>query len=307
MNILLDTLKLVLLTVYFCIVNSIKSILPNGVLPRKSVRDKKVLITGSGSGIGRMMSIEFAKLGSELILWDVNTKGNEDTKKMVEQHGAKAHAYTVNLSDHKNINEVAQKVLNDVGQVDILINNAGIVTGKKLFDCPDDLMIKTVAVNTNALFFTAKNFLPKMLDADSGHIVTIASMAGKIGCAGLVDYCASKFGACGYHDSLTMEIAHQKKFGVKTTLVCPFFINTGMFDGVKTKSPLLFPILEPDYVIECIMEAILTDRPLLIMPRSCYIITALVGILPFELYSALADYFGSNSSMDEFKGRQKVE
>ena len=125
----------------------------------------------------------------------------------------------MNLSKKDEIYAAAEKVKSEVGNVDILINNAGIVTGKKLFDCPDELMERTMAVNCNALLFvsfffhekqtnlqTGKTFIPSMLEKNHGHIVTIASMAGKTGCAGLVDYCASKHAAVGFHESLTAEI-----------------------------------------------------------------------------------------------------
>ncbi|CAO4379409.1 unnamed protein product [Caenorhabditis nigoni] len=303
----IDGAKMVFGTLFFIVLNFFKNLLPNGMLPRKSVEGKKVLITGSGSGIGRLMAIEFAKIGAEVVIWDVNKDGAEETKKLVEKVGGTANVFVVDLSQYKDIHRVAKLTKDAVGDVDILINNAGIVTGKKLFDCPDELMEKTMAVNTNALFYTAKNFLPSMLAKDSGHLVTIASMAGKTGCVGLVDYCASKHGAIGCHDSIAMEILAQKKYGVNTTLVCPFFIDTGMFHGVTTKCPALFPILEANYAVECIMEAILTNRPLLCMPKASYTILALIGLLPIEAQVLMADFFGTNESMNDFKGRQKQE
>ncbi|PAV73047.1 hypothetical protein WR25_13464 isoform B [Diploscapter pachys] len=267
----IDFVILIVYTLAVSLIEIVKAFIPNGILPRKNVAGKTVLITGSGSGLGRMMAIEFGKLGARIVLWDVNEKGNTETRKKLMDMGVKAHAYTVDLSKKDQINETAQKVKCEVGNVDILINNAGIVTGKKLFECPDDLMEKTMQVNTNALFYTTKNFLPGMLESNSGHLVTIASMAGQIGVAGLVDYCASKFGAVGYHESVTAEIIRLGKSGVNTTLICPYYIDTGMFDGVESKSPLFLPILEPEYVIECIMEGVLTNRRLVAMPRFCYL------------------------------------
>jgi len=81
-----------------------------------------------------------------------------------------------------------------------------------------------------------KSFLPAMLQRNSGHIVTIASAAGFVGTNGLVDYCASKFAAVGFDESLRMELAALGKTGVHTTVVCPYYINTGMFEGIKTRS-----------------------------------------------------------------------
>ena len=74
-----------------------------------------------------------------------------------------------------------------------------------------------------------------MLERNHGHIVSIASSAGLVGVNGLCDYCASKFGAVGFDESLRMELVNLKKDGIHTTVVCPFFINTGMFDGVQTR------------------------------------------------------------------------
>ena len=82
---------------------------------------------------------------------------------------------------------------------------------------------------------STKAFLPSMLENNHGQVVTIASSAGLFGVCGLGDYCASKFEAVGFDESLMMELGVTKKTGVHTTVVCPFFINTRMFDGVKTR------------------------------------------------------------------------
>ena len=82
---------------------------------------------------------------------------------------------------------------------------------------------------------TTKAFLPSMLENNHGHVATIASSAGLFGVCGLCDYSASKFGAVGFDESLMMELGVMKKTGVHTTVVCPFFINTGMLDGVRTR------------------------------------------------------------------------
>uniref|UniRef100_A0A9J2Q8P9 Uncharacterized protein n=1 Tax=Ascaris lumbricoides TaxID=6252 RepID=A0A9J2Q8P9_ASCLU len=169
----------------------------------------------------------------------------------------------------------ANRVKKEIGDVNILINNAGIVNGRKLLESTDEAIEMTIAVNTNALFFTTKAFLKAMVDTNHGHIVTIASMAGKCGTVGLVDYCASKHAAVGFSESLAVELYALRKDGVYITTVCPFFIDTGMFDGVQTKSPNLLPILQPKYAVEQIMEAILTNRETLIMPKFCYFVVFL--------------------------------
>ncbi|CAI4230005.1 unnamed protein product [Auanema sp. JU1783] len=209
------------------------------------------------------------------------------------------------MAKSKEIYATAEKVKKEVGNVDILINNAGVVTGKKLFDCPDDLMELTMAVNTNALFFTGKAFIPSMINNNKGHIVTIASIAGKVGVSGLVDYCSSKHGAIGFHESMTNEIIHLKKDGVKTTVVCPYYIDTGMFDGAQTKSPTLLPVLEPQYVVDNIMEGVLTNREFVAVPKFCYVVNAGMSIFPSSVCHLLAEYFGTNDTMEHFTGRKQ--
>lgn len=135
------------------VIGAVRALVPCGWLPRKSVKGDIVLITGSGSGIGRMLAERFAALGSTLVLWDINTEGNEETARLVKKLGADAHTYTVDLGNRNDVQRLAEQVKRDVGDVDILINNAGIVTGKRFLDCPDYLIEKTVEVNTNSHFW----------------------------------------------------------------------------------------------------------------------------------------------------------
>jgi all-trans-retinol dehydrogenase (NAD+) len=279
----------------------IKSVLPTRFLPKKSIKGKTVLITGSGSGMGRLMAIEFGKLGTNIVLWDIDEKMNIETKGILDNLNIKSTAYQIDLSDRKQIYIIAEKVKKEVGNIDILINNAGIVSGKKLFDCQDELMEKTMAVNCNALFYTIKAFLPEMIERRQGHIVNIASLAGLAGISGLVDYCASKHGAVGLSEALRSELICQG-LPITVTTVCPYYVDTGMFSGVKTYTPL-FPILKPNYVVSKIIDAVLTDADELYLPRITYLIIALKGIFPTKVASAFIEYLGFNRTMNTWTGK----
>uniref|UniRef100_A0A7N5JHR0 Short chain dehydrogenase/reductase family 16C member 5 n=1 Tax=Ailuropoda melanoleuca TaxID=9646 RepID=A0A7N5JHR0_AILME len=236
--------------------------------PRKNVAGEIVLITGAGSGLGRLLAIRFARLGSVLVLWDINKEGNEDTYRMAREAGAtRVYAYTCDCSQREDIYRVAKQVKKEVGDVSILINNAGIVTGKSFLDCPDDLMEKALDVNFKAHLWTYKSFLPAMIANKRGHLVCISSSAGLVGVNKLADYCASKFAAFGFAESVFVETLVQKLEGIKTTIVCPFFIKTGMFEGCSTARPFLLPILEPEYVADKIVDAILQEKVYLNVPR----------------------------------------
>ncbi|XP_077798447.1 epidermal retinol dehydrogenase 2 isoform X2 [Macaca mulatta] len=160
------------------------------LLPKqqKNVAGEIVLITGAGSGLGRLLALQFARRGSVLVLWDVNKEGNEETCKMAQEAGVtRVHAYTCDCSQKEEVYRVADQVKKEVGDVSILINNAGIVTGKNFLDCPDELMEKSFDVNFKAHLWTYKAFLPAMIANDHGHLVCISSSAGLVGVNGLAD------------------------------------------------------------------------------------------------------------------------
>lgn len=99
---------------------------------------------------------------------------------------------------------------------------------------------KTMVINAESHFWLINEFIGSMLKRNDGHIVSIASVAGIAGCPDMTDYCASKFGALGLMEALRIEFKREK-INIKTTTICPYFINTGMFDGVTTST--IYPIL----------------------------------------------------------------
>ena len=110
------------------------------------------------------------------------------------------------VSSPDDVNRAAADAVKEFGDVHILINNAGIVSGKTLLENSDKMIQKTLEINTLAHAYTVRAFLPAMLAKNEGHVVTIASAAGLIGVSGLADYCASKYGVVGFDESLRMEL-----------------------------------------------------------------------------------------------------
>lgn len=302
---ILEFLMVNLKVLFFLAEAVIKFFLPRHWL-RKDVKGQKVLITGAGSGLGKLMAHRFKDLGCDLVLWDINGEAVEQIAKEF-QGKINCKAYTVDLANRDQIAQMADKVRREFGSIDILVNNAGIVTGRKFLECPDGLMEKTMQVNTNAHFWTTKAFLPEMIARNCGHIVSIASSAGLFGVNGLADYCASKFGAVGFDESLRNELHAMGKTGVHTTVVCPYFINTGMFNGVKTRFPGVLPILDPEDTVTKIMDAILCNQTMIILPRFLYVAYALKGILPVKAAQVMNNYMGVSESMDTFVGRAQAE
>ncbi|XP_062372077.1 short chain dehydrogenase/reductase family 16C, member 5a isoform X2 [Sardina pilchardus] len=302
MNFWLETLQVIVLSIYYNVEAIIKCVIPP---KKKDVTGEIVLITGAGSGIGRLMALEFAGMNVALVLWDISQEGMRETARLTKERGAsRVHYFLCDCSDKSEVYRVAEQVKREVGDVSILINNAGIVTGKKFMDAPDSLIEKTLEVNTMSHFWTYKAFLPAMVDNNHGHLVCISSSAGLIGVNGLADYCASKFAAIGFAESVALELLATGKDGVKTTIVCPYLINTGMFDGCSSKWPTLCPILEPVYVAKSVVDAILVDQSYLLLPRSMYLLMALKSSLEWKQTALWGRFIGAFDSLSPC-GHQK--
>ncbi|MDH5620794.1 MAG: SDR family oxidoreductase [Gammaproteobacteria bacterium] len=264
------------------------------------IKGKRALITGSASGIGRLLANQLAHAGAKLVLWDIDSAGLSRAQAELTGAGYKADVYTCDLASREEIAVVAARTLAESGPIDILINNAGIVNGKNLLDISDGEIERTFQVNTLALFWTVRAILPSMLERDSGHLVTIASAAGLAGTAKLTDYCSSKFAAVGFDESLRLELKQQNS-KVITTVVCPFYTDTGMFDGAKTRFSWLLPILESEAVARRVVKAIQGDRRRVVMPWFVYTCWP-SRLLPVDWFDALMSFFGVSRSMEEFRG-----
>ena len=121
--------------------------------------------------------------------------------------GGKALTYRCNVGEYDSVQQLGEKIKKDLGKpIDILINNAGVVSGKPIVELSEDHITRTLSVNTLAHLWFYKVFLPDMIANRKGQIVNIVSAAGLTGVSGLVDYCASKFGAFGAHEALRLEL-----------------------------------------------------------------------------------------------------
>lgn len=276
------------------------------------IKGTNVLITGGASGIGRIMGrICLEKGASNLIVWDINQANIDKTEaelsdvKPAEAGVSKGqiHSYIVNVSDPQAIKSVYEKVKSEVGEVDILVNCAGIVRGNNTFDkqTVQDIDL-TMDINANAPMYVALAVLPDMLRRDRGHICNIASAAGMLGVPKLSVYCASKWAVIGWTESMRVELK-QARSHVRVTSVAPYFINTGMFDGVNSK---VFPILDPEKTAAKIIRAVEVGKSFRGIPFAYHFIRIWQGLLPNFLFDFIfGKVFGVYSVMDHFTGRRK--
>ncbi|WP_420096941.1 SDR family oxidoreductase [Brevibacterium sediminis] len=262
------------------------------------IAGNRILITGAGSGIGRLMALDAAARGAaEVIIWDLSNERGDAVRTEVEAAGTRARSFTLNVGDADQVAAMAEQT----GQIDILVNCAGIVSGKKLLDMEEAAIRRLYDVNTFALYWTTQAFLPGMIERDRGSVVTIASAAGLTGVARQTDYSASKWAAVGFTESLRGELRADGS-RVNTLAVCPFYINTGMFKGVQTKFPRLLPILEENDVATRVLDSVESGREQLVMPSLVRLVPG-ARLLPTRAFDKVMDFLGVNQTMDHFTGR----
>ena len=267
---------------------------------------KRVLITGGASGIGRLMgAMALEKGATALVIWDINQANIDTTVAELSAKGAVV-GYRIDISDEQAVIATAKAVKEQVGDIDILINCAGIITSNKTFDkCTLEEIHRTMAINTIAPMVVAMQFLPDMIARNSGHICNISSAGGLISNPKMSVYAASKWAVIGWSDSVRIEL-EQMGSRVKVTTIAPYYIKTGMFNGVK--SPIV-PLMKPEYAARQIIRAIEKDSLVKVVtkliPVPYHFVRFMQGILPIRLFDwVFGEVFGIYHSMDNFTGRK---
>ncbi len=264
----------------------------------KDLIRKNIVITGGAGGIGRLMAINFAHEDANIALLDIDVEALAETEKEIAQIGVKVHSYKCDLASREDIETAAAHAIREFGDIDILVNNAGIAPGQWSFDAEYDRTKKTIDINLLGLIWMTRQFLPRMIDRKSGHIVNISSAMGLQAVPRMSDYVATKFGVIGYSDTLRLEMKKHGLANVKVTVVCPSGIDTGMFEGYKP--PLLSPLLKPETVAKKVVKAVKKDKPYLKLP---FIVKTIpfVKIFPTALVDKIAELLGLYKSMDHLK------
>lgn len=266
-----------------------------------NVSGATVLITGGASGIGAAMARAAAERGADhIILWDLNAEAANAVADRLRP-ACPVSVVEVDVGNNASVRRAAEATWEVTDHVDILINNAGIVTGKKFLDLTETDIHRTFQINALSLYRVIRQILPSMMEADRGTIVTIASAAGLIGVSRQTDYSASKFAATGFTESLRAEL-RKSGSNISTLLVQPFYVDTPMFAGVTTKRPALLPILKQDEVADKVLNAIEKGHQSLVLPRFASLVK-IAKFLPVPVLNRVADFFGIDETMDEFVGR----
>lgn len=190
-------------------------------------KKKTIVITGASSGIGKSSAIEFAKKGAEIALVARRKEKLAQVEQKLSKFGTKVKSIPCDVSDKAQVNMMANQVIESFGKIDVLVNNAGFAIYGLVTKLSIEEIEAQMATNYFGMVYCTKNFLPRMLEQNSGHIVNVASVAASFGLPGIASYCASKFAMLGFSEGLRHEL-HGTRVGV--TVVSPIMVRTNFFD-----------------------------------------------------------------------------
>jgi short-subunit dehydrogenase len=261
---------------------------------------QRVLVTGGARGIGFAIAERFAQEGCELVLTDVDLPAVRSAAAVLRDVGVVAHAYEMDVTDAADVDRVRAAVADEVGPIDVLVNNAGTVAGGPFLDVPLERHLQTYRVNTLGVVTVTHAFLPQMLARPSAHVVIIASAAGTVGVPYGTTYASSKWGALGFGESLRLELKELGFDNVSVTTVCPTQVSTGLFAG--SSPPRLTPWLTPEQVAEAAVSGVVRRRGVVLTPWLVNLSPMLRGLLPQSVFDAVSKVFGVTTSMAGWTG-----
>jgi short-subunit dehydrogenase len=268
----------------------------------RSLTGKRVLITGGAAGIGRKLTERFAAAGAEILIADLNEEASREAAASLEAGGHRAAAYALDVTELAAVLAVRDRIHRDSGPIDVLVNNAGVVFGGAFLDVPMAKHAATYQVNILGLTAVTHAFLPDLIARPDAHLVNIASASGFIGLPYGSTYAASKWAVIGFSESIRLELGLQGHRHVHTTVVCPSYVATGLFDGARAVRTTA--IVDPERLAHLVVHAVLRNRPYVLTPWIVKVTPFLKGVLPRPIFDAAGSALGVTSGMAGWRGRQ---
>ncbi len=255
----------------------------------RSLTGHVIAITGGARGIGRATAAALIAQGARIAIGDIEAPLAERT---AQELGSGTVGLPLDVTDRTSFATFLDEVERQLGPLDVLINNAGIMPIGSFVEETDATAKRMVDINLNGVIFGSKLALERFLPRNRGHLVQIASVAGKGGAAHLATYCATKHAVVGLSDALRQEVAGT---GVEVTVVMPVGVNTELYSGLQQMRGIRTP--EPDDVAEAIVEALQTGRYEVYVPRRMNAVFRISALLPRRVLDVLGAAMGSNDTM----------
>jgi short-subunit dehydrogenase len=217
------------------------------------LRGRVIVVTGASAGIGEATAVAFAKRGAKVVLAARRLERLEELANRIERAGGHALAIKVDVTDHEQLGHLPGIVQEAFGPTDVLVNNAGIPGGGRFEDLTYEQIERIIRVNLLGVIDGTRAFLPAMRRRGRGHIVNVASLAGRFAAPSASVYAASKHGVVAFSESLHYEVEHQ---GVRITSVNPGFVATEGFpqEGLDPRI-----VMDVDRVADAIVRVVRRD------------------------------------------------
>ncbi len=188
------------------------------------------IVTGAGRGIGRAIALELASMGADVVVAEMNAENGERVAAEVRDLGRRAIALRTDVTSRADLDAMVRQTMDELGRIDVLVNNAGIYRAAPPLEIDDEHWDSVMDINAKAVFFASQAVLPHMVAAQRGAIVSLASMAGKLGTTSSLVYAASKSAVISITRSLALSFAAD---GIRANCVCPGFVQTDMWTQVE--------------------------------------------------------------------------
>ena len=271
-----------------------------------NLKNKIVLVTGAAKGIGLATVKRLLKKDAKVILWDFQPNDLEDAVKSLKAEGHNVFSQVCDVTNKEQVYRNAAIIKKDIGDVDILINNAGTVYTGYMLDRSDEELENMINVNFTSMIYTIRSFMPAMLEKNKGHIINISSASSLIGAPKLAIYAATKWAVMGLTESLRLEAIKMDKKGVRFSSIHPNFLKKGLFEGAKLN--ILGSIFAPGIKSHDVVAKVIVNRAIRFgfhSPKIPWIMNQSVllrALLPSSLLIKFSSLYGLNNMMDEHTG-----
>lgn len=262
----------------------------------KDLKGKVVLVTGAARGMGKLHAANFCREGSRVIMTDIDGENLEKAAQELKQRGGEAYAYRHDVSSREDCFAVVKKAVDEVGPIDVLINNAGVTECRAVLDLSEQAIKRMTEVNYYGYVWMMQAVVPDMVRRGGGHVVNICSVAGKTGTTKMGGYCATKFADIGITDTIRMEL---RGSGVDFTIVNPGYVATGMFEGGKP--PIITRWQDPQKVADAVLDAVKKNKAEVCVPRfDVWLVAFLRGLCMPKVLDFIFHLTRVDKSMDDW-------
>lgn len=233
----------------------------------ESLKGKKALITGAGKGIGRAIAIALAAEGVDIALMGRSAGPLEAVAAEVRQHGVKAAVATGDVAKIAAVNTAVASLTAELGEIDILINNAGISSFGGFMDLTPERWEEIIQVNLLGAYYVTRAVLPSMIERKTGDIINISSTAGQKGAPATSAYSASKFGLLGMTESLMLEV---RKHNIRVSALTPSTIATDMAKDLKLTDGNPEKVMQPEDLAELVVAQLKLNKRVLLKSATLF-------------------------------------